>query len=69
VLAIHSEGTFASLREFGKPAGYGGFALRGVDATVKWFIDRPELRTRLIPPGSRRQDRLRRSIDQIRRKL
>jgi glycosyltransferase involved in cell wall biosynthesis len=69
VLAIHGEGAYTSLRELGKPAGRGSIVLRGIDATVKWFVDRPELRTRVIPPGSKRQERVRRTIDRVRRRL
>jgi GT2 family glycosyltransferase len=69
VLAIQGEGAFASLKELGKPAGQGSVALRGVDATIKWFLEHPNLRSKVIPPGSRRQQQIRRSIDVVRSRL
>ena len=42
---------------------------RALDSVVQWFIAHPNLRTRLIPPGSKRQEQVRRAIDVVRRRL
>jgi GT2 family glycosyltransferase len=39
------------------------------DSVVQWFIAHPELRTRLVPTGSKRQAQVRRAIDAVRRRL
>jgi len=48
----------------------GAHNARGVvDAAVGYFVARPALRTKLVPPGSKRQAAVRQSIDQLRRRL
>jgi GT2 family glycosyltransferase len=69
VVAIRAEVSYAALNEL--PTGSGGHpvALRAIDTAIKFFVDRPSLRVRMVPPGSKRQEHVRRGIDLVRRGL
>ena len=69
VVAISSEAGYSALRELPTGGGSGRSTLNAVDAMIKFFIDRPNLRTKLVPPGSPRQERIRHYIDILRRRL
>ncbi|MDT4902403.1 MAG: hypothetical protein QOH52_419 [Pseudonocardiales bacterium] len=69
VLAISSEAGYSALRELPTSGGRRGSTVGLIDRGIKFFIDRPQLRTKLVPPGSARQDAVRRSIDVVRRRL
>jgi hypothetical protein len=43
--------------------------LRAFDAMVQWFIAHPDLRQKLVPAGSQRQQAVRRAIDVVRGRL
>jgi GT2 family glycosyltransferase len=69
VVAIRGEMAYSALGELPLGTGRHSLALKGVDAAIKFFLDRPALRVRLAPPGSRRQELTRRAIDVVRRSL
>lgn len=69
VVAIRSEMAYSALRELPLGSGRASIALRGVDLAVKFFLDRPSLRVRLVPPSSKRQERVRNAIGTVRRGL
>jgi glycosyltransferase involved in cell wall biosynthesis len=69
VVAIRGEQSYSALHELTVGAGGHPFALRAVDAAIKFFLERPSLRVRLVPSGSKRQERVRRGIDVVRRGL
>ena len=43
--------------------------MKGMDFAIDWFLARPDIRVKLVPPGSKRQALVRRAIDQVRRRL
>jgi glycosyltransferase involved in cell wall biosynthesis len=69
VVAIHGEQGFAYLGEVGFGSGQRSVIKQGIDGAVEWFVARPKLRVKLVPPGSQRQQAVRRGIDIVRRKL
>jgi hypothetical protein len=70
VVAIRGEQDYAYLAEAGLGHGGGGSPLmRGVDLAVDWFLARPDIRVKLVPPNSKRQALVRQGIDQVRRRL
>jgi glycosyltransferase involved in cell wall biosynthesis len=70
VVAIRGEQDFAYLAEAGLGTGGGGSPLmKGVDYAIDWFLARPDIRVKIVPPGSKRQALVRQGIDQVRRRL
>jgi len=69
VVAIQGEQEIAYLGEAGYGPGAGSPLKRGIDFAVDWFLARPDLRVKLVPPGSKRQELVRQGIDQARRRL
>ena len=69
VVAIRTEQAYSALHELPMGSGRRSVALHGVDRAIKFFLDRPSLRVRLVPPGSKRQEHVRRAIDEVRRTL
>ncbi len=69
VVAIRGEQGLAYLAE----AGFGHTSAsplkKRLDLAVDWFVARPGLRVKLVPPGSKRQELVRQGIDQARRRL
>ena len=43
--------------------------LKAFDGLVQWFVTHPELRAKLVPPGSGRQQAVRRALEVVRAKL
>jgi GT2 family glycosyltransferase len=69
VVAIHGEQGPAYLAGAGVGAG-SHTAVRGVlDGAVEFFVSRPSLRVKLVPPGSKRQTVVRQGINTVRRRL
>ncbi|HEV2888305.1 MAG TPA: glycosyltransferase [Jatrophihabitans sp.] len=69
VVAIRGEQDFAHLAGAGFGHGSGSPLKKGIDLAVDWFLARPDLRVKLVPPGSKRQAFARQAIDQARRRL
>jgi glycosyltransferase involved in cell wall biosynthesis len=70
VVAIRGEQDYAYLSGTGFGAGGSGSPVRkGIDLAVDWFLARPDIRVKLVPPGSKRQALVRQGIDQIHRRF
>ena len=62
-------GLRAPVRHRGGRGGSGSPLRVGIDAAVDWFLARPDLRVKLVPPNSRRQALARRAIDELHRRF
>ena len=69
VVAIRGEQGLAYLAEAGFGHTGGSPMKKSLDLAVDWFVARPGLRLKLVPPGSKRQALVRQGIDQARRRL
>jgi glycosyltransferase involved in cell wall biosynthesis len=70
VVAIRGEAGLAGLDEFSELARNRGRRGRAaVDAMVGYFVERPALRQRIVPPNSGRQQFVRKSINVVKSKL
>ncbi|MBV9822556.1 MAG: glycosyltransferase, partial [Actinobacteria bacterium] len=69
VVAIRGEQGFAHLSDIGVGGGSGSVLRVGIDAAVDWFLARPDLRVKLVPPNSKRQALVRRAIDEVHRRF
>ncbi len=69
VVAIRGEQGYAHLSDVGIGGGSGSPLKRGMDFAVDWFLARPDLRTKLVPPNSARQAFARRAIDEVHRRF
>lgn len=70
VVAIRGEQDYAYLSGAGFGFGGSGSSLRqGIDLAIDWFLARPDIRVKLVPPGSKRQALARKGIDQIHRRF
>jgi hypothetical protein len=70
VVAIKGEQDYAYLAGAGLGTGGTGSPLmKGVDYAIDWFLARPDIRVKIVPPGSKRQALVRQGIDQVRRRL
>ena len=69
VVAIRGEQGYAHLSDVGFGRGSGSPLKRGMDFAVDWFLARPDLRTKLVPPNSARQAFARRAIDEVHRRF
>jgi len=69
VVAIRGEQESNYLADAGLGNGNGTGLKRGLDSAVGYFVARPGLRVKLVPPGSKRQAAVRQGIDTVRRHL
>ena len=69
VVAIRGEQDSNYLADAGLGNGTGSGLKRGLDSAVDFFVARPGLRVKLVPPGSKRQAAVRQGIDTVRRRL
>ncbi len=67
-VAIRGERPFSVSHLDGLDLG-GSTQRHAFDTVVQWFVAHPDLRTKLVPPGSKRQAQVRRGIDVVRRRL
>ncbi|HEY0167854.1 MAG TPA: glycosyltransferase [Jatrophihabitans sp.] len=70
VVAIRGEQDYAYLAGAGFGNGGSGSPVKkGIDFAVDWFLARPDIRVKLVPPGSKRQALVRQGIDIAHRRL
>ncbi|HTZ42343.1 MAG TPA: glycosyltransferase [Jatrophihabitans sp.] len=69
VVAIRGEQGSAYVTDAGLGAGDRSGVKRGLDGAVDFFVARPGLRVKLVPPGSKRQTAVRQGINVVRRHL
>lgn len=67
VVAIRGEQGSSYLTGAGLGAGEGVGLRRGVDAAMEFFAARPDLRVKLVPPGSKRQSMVRQVLAKAQR--
>lgn len=69
VVAIRGEQGSAYLADAGVGAGGRTGVKRGIDGAMDFFAARPDLRVKLVPPGSKRQALVRQVLAQAQRRL
>ncbi len=70
VVAIRGEQDYAYLAGAGFSSGGSGSPVKkGIDLAVDWFLARPDIRVKLVPPNSKRQALVRQGIDLAHRRL
>lgn len=70
VVAIRGEQDYAYLAGAGFGSGGSGSPVKkGLDLAVDWFLARPDIRVKLVPPNSKRQALVRKGIDQVHRRF